>query len=56
MSGKNIKSILRDSGLLEMIDGQFVSPTIIARIIQDRKNGIAVVKDKHGNRIGILRW
>lgn len=56
MSEKNIKSILRDSGLLEMIDGQFISPTIIARIIPDRKKGIAVVKDKHGNRIGILRW
>lgn len=53
---KNIKDILLKNGLLEMIDGQFISPTIIARIIPDRKKGIAVVKDKHGNRVGILRW
>ncbi|OAI12807.1 hypothetical protein A1507_18755 [Methylomonas koyamae] len=52
----NIKSILRENGLLETIDGQFISPTIIARIIPERKKGIAVIKDKHGNRIGILRW
>lgn len=56
MSEKNIKSILRDSGLLEMLDGQFISPTIIARVIPDRKKDIAVVKDKYGNRIGIMRW
>ena len=56
MNEKNIKSILRENGLLEMVDGQFISPTIVARIIPDRKKGIAVVKDKHGNRIGILRW
>ncbi|QPK62870.1 hypothetical protein IVG45_18900 [Methylomonas sp. LL1] len=56
MNEKNIKDILRENGLLETIEGQFISPIIIARIIPERKKGIAIVKDKHNNRLGTLRW
>ncbi|WKJ91342.1 hypothetical protein QZJ86_04225 [Methylomonas montana] len=53
---KNIRSFLRKNGLLEMRDGQFISVSIIGRIIPDEEKRIAVVKDKHGNRVGILDW
>lgn len=53
---KNIRSFLRKNGLLEMRDGQFISVSVIGRIIPDEEKRIAVVKDKHGNRVGILDW
>ncbi|MGZ8908159.1 MAG: hypothetical protein ACXW1U_20850 [Methylobacter sp.] len=53
---KKIKEVLLQNGLLEDINGNFISAAIIARIIPNRKNGTAVCKDKVGNRIAILRW
>lgn len=53
---KKIKDILLENGLLETIDGQYISASIIGRIIPDKSKGTALVKDKHGNRIANLLW
>jgi hypothetical protein len=53
---KKIKEILLENGLFQTIDGEYIAASIIGRIIPDRKKGTALVKDKHGNRIAILRW
>ncbi|OAI24546.1 hypothetical protein A1356_15400 [Methylomonas koyamae] len=52
---KSIKSILKKNGLIEMIDGQFVSARIIAKVIP-QGNGTALAKNKYGNHLGYLRW
>ena len=53
---KNIKNILLENGFLETIDGQYISASVIGRIIPDRKKGTADAKDKYGNRIAVLHW
>jgi hypothetical protein len=53
---KKIKEILLENGLFQTIDGEYIAASIIGRIIPDRKKGTALVKDKNGNRIAILRW
>ncbi len=51
-----LRDALLSNGLLQTIDGEYIAASIVGRIIPNRKNGTAVCKDKHGNRLAILRW
>jgi hypothetical protein len=47
-----IRNALLGKGLFQTINGEYIAASIIGRIIPNRKNGTAVCKDKHGNRLG----
>lgn len=51
-----VKEALLANGLLETIDGCYIAASVIARIIPNRKKGVAVCKDRFGNRIALLPW
>jgi hypothetical protein len=53
---KQLREVLLQNGLFQTINGDYVSASLIGRIIPNRKAGTAVCKDKNGNRIAILRW
>jgi hypothetical protein len=56
LDSKQIREVLLSNGLFQTIDGEYIAASVIGRIIPNRTNGTAICKDKHGNRLAVLRW